>query len=106
MCNITQGSISIWRFDCSNRRSFLKLPNDEDDSDNEGINNYYDDNDIFNSCDNKIIILFCVMNLFLFFILLSGSASSGDIDVLMTHPTFVSYNDDFDKVSEGFITGI
>ena len=38
--------------------------------------------------------------------MLSGSASSGDIDVLMTHPSFFSYNDDFDKVSEGFITGI
>ncbi|XP_015748477.1 PREDICTED: DNA polymerase beta-like [Acropora digitifera] len=35
-----------------------------------------------------------------------GSASSGDIDVLMTHPAFVSYNDDFDKVSESFITAI
>ena len=75
-------------------------------SDNEGNHKYYDDNDIFDSCDNKIIILFCVMNLFLFLILLSGSASSGDIDVLMTHPSFFSYNDDFDKVSEGFITSI
>ena len=37
----------MWDFDCSNRRSFLKLPNDEDGSDNEGNNNYYDDNDIF-----------------------------------------------------------
>lgn len=44
-----------------------------------------------------------------------GSASSGDIDVLMTHPSFFSYNDDFDKkallhgavkkmTKEGFVT--
>ena len=69
-------------------------------------NNYYEDNDICNSCGNKIIISFCVLNIFLFFFLLSGSASSGDIDVLMTHPSFFSHNDDFDKVSEGFVTGI
>ena len=44
------------------------------------------------------VIILCYVTVLLLFRLTSGAASSGDIDVLVTHPSYLSSGNDFDKV--------
>ena len=44
------------------------------------------------------VIILGYVTVMLLFLLTTGAASSGDIDVLITHPSYLSSGNDFDKV--------